>query len=154
MGVKFVTTEEISIVGVRFHKGDQNIGPHTGSLWSSNGTQLAHATFVNETVDGWQDVLFDDPVPMEPGQMYIASYHVPVGYYSAVNDYFETSITSGPVTALSGSEADGAANPHRHSFPAGAASRSPAELVRRGRCPWARQRSAPGRRQAWGIERC
>lgn len=107
VGVKFVTTEEISIVGVRFHKGDQNIGPHSGSLWSSNGTQLAHATFVNETVDGWQDVLFDDPVPMEPGQMYIASYHVPVGYYSAVNDYFETSITSGPVTALSGSEADG-----------------------------------------------
>ena len=108
VGVKFETSKDIFVVGVRFYKGDQNVGEHSGSLWNAaDGTQLAHATFSNESAQGWQDVLFSRPVAMRPGDRFIASYYVPIGYYSAVNEYFETSLTSGPVTALSGFEADG-----------------------------------------------
>ncbi len=108
VGVKFVTSEDISVVGVRFYKGNLNTGFHSGSLWDAKDRALlAQATFTSETEQGWQDVLFDAPVPMSPGDVYIASYFVPIGYYSAVNEYFATSVTSGPVTALSSSEADG-----------------------------------------------
>lgn len=103
VGVRFVTSEDISVMGVRFYKGDLNTGIHLGSLWDAGtGERLAQSQFTNETTSGWQDVLFDEPVAMSPGDVYIASYYVPVGYYSADNDYFfDNPVTVGPVTALS-----------------------------------------------------
>ena len=54
----------------------------------------------NETASGWQEVLFARPVAVQPGVTYVASYYTSSGYYSANNDYFNTNVVSGPVTAL------------------------------------------------------
>ena len=58
-----------------FYKSPSNTGIHIGNLWSVTGTNLAQATFINETASGWQEVLFGNPVQITAGTTYIASYH-------------------------------------------------------------------------------
>ncbi|WP_051866481.1 ice-binding family protein, partial [Streptosporangium roseum] len=53
-GVKFKAATAGIITGIRFYKGPQNTGTHTGSLWTSDGQLLASAPFANETASGWQ----------------------------------------------------------------------------------------------------
>jgi Domain of unknown function (DUF4082) len=90
LGVRFSSDLDGWVTGVRFYKGAGNTGAHTGSLWSSTGERLARATFTNETVTGWQTVVFDTPVPITAGTTYVASYHAPRGGYAADGGYFET----------------------------------------------------------------
>jgi uncharacterized protein DUF4082 len=98
LGVKFQTSVSGSVTAIRFYKGPQNVGPHTGNLWGADGTLLATATFTNETANGWQQVNFSNPVTLTPGATYIASYHTN-GYYSADPQSFFSTLTSGPLTA-------------------------------------------------------
>ncbi len=98
LGVRFSASTAGSIVGLRFWKDSVNIGPHTANLWSSTGTLAASATFANETVSGWQTVLFRTPVQIAPGTTYVASYHTN-GMYSAADGYFASPQVSGPLTA-------------------------------------------------------
>jgi hypothetical protein len=90
LGIKFTTDTDGVITGVRFYKGPQNTGIHTGSLWSSTGQQLATATFTNESSTGWQTVTFANPVPVTAGTTYIASYHAPAGHYSDTVDAYSS----------------------------------------------------------------
>ncbi|MDT3672206.1 MAG: DUF4082 domain-containing protein [Aromatoleum sp.] len=99
LGVKFVPSVAGQVTGIRFYKGPQNLGTHTGSLWTSTGTQLATATFTNESVSGWQQVNFASPVSVTPGTTYIASYFAPQGKYSINENYFNAAYTNGPLTA-------------------------------------------------------
>lgn len=102
LGTRFMTNEDIWVVGVRFYKGDLNTGQHLGSLWTSDGALLSSGMFVDETASGWQDLIFDDPVMMSPGVVYVASYFSPTANYSAENNYFDEALTTGPVTAIAG----------------------------------------------------
>jgi VCBS repeat-containing protein len=99
LGVQFQTSVSGTISGIRFYKGSQDIGTHTGQLWTSTGTLLATATFTNETVSGWQSVNFSSPVTLTPNTTYVASYHTNVGHYSVNTNYFTTNVVSGPLTA-------------------------------------------------------
>ncbi|WP_231510171.1 N,N-dimethylformamidase beta subunit family domain-containing protein, partial [Streptosporangium roseum] len=74
-GVKFKAAKAGIITGIRFYKGPQNTGTHTGSLWTSSGQLLASAPFTNETASGWQQVDFSTPVNIAANTTYIASYH-------------------------------------------------------------------------------
>ena len=56
LGVKFRSSSDGFITGLRFYKGPANTGPHIGNLWTSTGTLLGSATFSNETATGWQQV--------------------------------------------------------------------------------------------------
>ncbi|MFC4893239.1 DUF4082 domain-containing protein [Streptosporangium amethystogenes subsp. fukuiense] len=105
LGVKFKTTTAGTIDGIRFYKGPQNTGTHTGSLWTTDGQLLASAVFTNETASGWQQVNFPTPVEITPNTTYIASYHTTSGYWSVTRPYFTTQYANGPLIAL----ADGAA---------------------------------------------
>ena len=67
VGVRFKSDVNGWITGVRFYKGPDNTGVHTGSLWTDSGTLLATATFTGETADGWQTVSFGAPVPVTAG---------------------------------------------------------------------------------------
>jgi hypothetical protein len=58
LGVKFTALSDGFIKGIRFYKGPDNTGTHTGSLWTITGTLLASATFTDETSQGWQEVRF------------------------------------------------------------------------------------------------
>jgi Domain of unknown function (DUF4082)/Bacterial Ig-like domain (group 3)/Bacterial Ig-like domain/Bacterial Ig domain len=106
LGVKFQSSTNGYILGLRFYKGPSNTGTHVGSLWSSNGTLLAQATFTSESATGWQQVLFSTPVAIAANTTYVASYHTNTGYYSADDRYFANGgFSNGPLHAL----ADGVA---------------------------------------------
>src|SRR5690606_31236171 len=82
LGVKFTVDLDGYITGVRFYKGDGNVGTHIGNLWTSDGQLLATAVFSNETATGWQSASFGAPVPVQAGTVYVASYYAPNGHYS------------------------------------------------------------------------
>jgi VCBS repeat-containing protein len=96
LGVKFKSDSAGFITGIRYYKSVANNGTHVGHLWTSSGTQLAEVTFVNETQSGWQEALFNSPVPITADTTYIASYHTNVGHYAATNDYFTSASVDSP----------------------------------------------------------
>jgi hypothetical protein len=100
VGMKFTSSTNGEITGVRFYKGPTNTSTHIGDLWSSTGTLLANATFTNETASGWQQVNFVTPVKISAGTTYIVSYHTN-GNYSDTPYYFDTYLgpTNGSLTA-------------------------------------------------------
>jgi hypothetical protein len=102
LGVKFQSSVTGTISAIRFYKSPQDTGTHVGSLWKSDGTLMARATFTNETASGWQQVSFAAPVSIAANTLYIASYHFASGFYPADDTYFSTtSHTSGQLTAPS-----------------------------------------------------
>jgi VCBS repeat-containing protein len=100
LGVRFQSSVAGTVSGIRYYKGSQDTGTHTGQLWSSTGTLLANATFTNETTSGWQTLTFATPITLTAGATYVASYHTNVGHYSVSPGYFTSNVTSGPLTAL------------------------------------------------------
>jgi hypothetical protein len=98
LGVRFSSSVAGEVAGVRFYKGSQNTGSHTGSLWSPTGERMATGTFV-ETADGWQTLLFAGPVSIDAGTTYTVSYHTTVGYYSLTVDGYATPVSNPPLTA-------------------------------------------------------
>jgi hypothetical protein len=107
VGVKFRASQNGYIQGVRFHKGPGNTGVHIGRLWSSDGTNLAQATFTNESPSGWQQVLFAQPVAVTAGTTYVASYYAPDGHYTAGANGLSSAVTRGPLTALASGSSGG-----------------------------------------------
>ncbi len=99
VGMKFQSSVAGTVAGVRYYKSDLNIGPHTGSLWSSTGTRLATVTFTNESGVGWQAASFSNPVAITAGTTYVVSYHTNYGHYTATGNYFASPVTNGPLTA-------------------------------------------------------
>ncbi|GGF48072.1 hypothetical protein GCM10011321_43070 [Youhaiella tibetensis] len=106
LGVKFTVSADGTITGIKYYKSAQDLGTHTGSLWTSTGTLLATATFTNETASGWQVVTFNAPISVTAGVTYVASFHSN-GYYAADGNYFTNDHTSGPLTALSSASSGG-----------------------------------------------
>ncbi|MEO8631184.1 MAG: DUF4082 domain-containing protein, partial [Betaproteobacteria bacterium] len=101
VGVKFRSDVNGSITGIRFYKSSTNTGTHVASLWKTDGTRLAQATFTGESGSGWQQVSFATSVPIAAGTTYVASYHAPVGHYAGDNNYFtNTSVDNGTLHAL------------------------------------------------------
>ncbi len=107
VGVKFRTSVNGYITGIRFYKGSLNTGIHTGNLWSSSGQLLASATFTNETATGWQQVDFSTPVLVTANTVYVASYHTTSGYYAADSYYFSSSGVDNPPVHLLGDGVNG-----------------------------------------------
>ena len=99
LGLKFRSDTAGYITGVRFYKGIGNTGTHVGKLWSSTGTLLATATFVNETATGWQVVSFSTPVAIAANTTYIVSYYAPNGHYAFNSAYLATGLTNGNLRA-------------------------------------------------------
>ena len=89
-----------SVQGIRFYKGPDNTGTHTGSLWTVTGTRLATGTFTGESGAGWQTLMFSTPVDIQPNTTYVVSYYAPNGSYSASSGYFSNSADYGAMHAL------------------------------------------------------
>lgn len=106
LGMKFTASAGGQVTGVRFYKPVGATGPHTGSLWSANGTLLATVTFTYESNSGWQTATFSNPVTITKGTTYVASYST-TGSYVADANYFATAKTTGPLTALSSAASGG-----------------------------------------------
>lgn len=101
IGTSFTVTDAGFISGMKFYKGAGNTGTHVGTLWSGAGTALAQATFANESSTGWQTVMFDAPVAVDPGTVYVVSYVASAGGYAAGPGAFAASYSRGPLTVPS-----------------------------------------------------
>ncbi|TMV47084.1 DUF4082 domain-containing protein, partial [Thioclava sp. BHET1] len=99
LGMKFTASVNGTISAIRFYKGANDTGSHTGSLWSSTGTLLGNVTFTGETSTGWQVASFASPIAISAGTTYVASYHTNTGYYAADGNYFAAAVSSGALTA-------------------------------------------------------
>jgi hypothetical protein len=102
LGVKFRADGDGYILGVRFYKSAANTGTHSAHVWSpGTGTPLASATFTDESPSGWQQVLFNSPVPVSANATYIASYFAPSGHYSSNSNFFTSGgVDNAPLHAL------------------------------------------------------
>jgi len=102
LGLKFRSDREGLITGVRFYKvGPANSGVHVGHLWNSDGTPLGSVNFANETDSGWQQAIFENPIPIAANTTYVVSYFAPEGNYAATQHQFETSgVDNPPLRAL------------------------------------------------------
>jgi hypothetical protein len=107
LGMKFTSDTDGFITGIRFWKGSQNAGTHTGSLWSSTGQLLATATFTNETASGWQQVTFSTPVAVKAGATYIVSYHTTSSHITYVRGILAAAITNQQLHVPADTASDG-----------------------------------------------
>ncbi|WP_164545281.1 DUF4082 domain-containing protein [Antribacter gilvus] len=89
-----------TVHGIRFYKGAQNTGTHTGYLWSASGDLLASGTFADETATGWQTLFFDQPVTVTAGTDLVASYRAPAGHYAVTVDALAAPRVQGPLSTL------------------------------------------------------
>ena len=96
VGVKFRSDVSGFVTAVRFYKGAANTGAHVGHLWSEAGALLAEATFTNESVAGWQEVVLTTPVAIAANSVYIASYHAESGYFAFDSGFFSAGGTDSP----------------------------------------------------------
>jgi len=99
LGIAFSTSVAGNIVGLRFYKGSENLGEHTGYLYAENGDLLGELTFEDETASGWQEAYFDDEIPISACDTYVASYYAPNGKYSTTREYFEDGYNNPPLYA-------------------------------------------------------
>jgi hypothetical protein len=100
VGVKFRSSVDGFIKGLRFYKGLANTGTHIGHLWTREGILLDEVTFVDETESGWQQVMFPSPIAISANTTYVASYFSSAGIYAYTNNYFTDPVVNGPLTAL------------------------------------------------------
>lgn len=100
LGVRFQSSRDGWITGLRFYKSEANTGLHVGHLWSSDGLLLGIAAFTNETSSGWQEAPLAVPVQVVAGRSYIASYHTDQGHYARDPFYFEgPGVVTDPLSA-------------------------------------------------------
>jgi hypothetical protein len=100
LGMKFRASVTGVVTGVKFYKGAGNVGPHTVTLWSGTGAELAKEDAYFETASGWQSVLFKQAVPISANTTYVVSYHAFAGRYGATANQFASAVTSGPLKGL------------------------------------------------------
>lgn len=104
VGMKFRSSQNGFITGIRYYKGARAGGVHLGHIWNSNRQQLGEATFTSETESGWQEATFSTAIPVTANTTYIASYFSPSGDYAHSGSYFGQSIINGPLRALANGE--------------------------------------------------
>ena len=104
VGMKFKSSNDGYITGVRFYKATGDNGTHIGHLWSSSGTLLASVTFTGESASGWQQMSFPTPVAIEEDDTYIISYHSSANFYTATYNYFSNAVINGDLRALADGE--------------------------------------------------
>jgi hypothetical protein len=101
VGLKFRSDVLGQVSGVRFYKEEANVGPHTGNLWKTDGTNIGSVMFTEETDSGWQEARFPAPIEIEANTTYIVSYHTTSGHYAWSQGYFaEREVASSPLVAL------------------------------------------------------
>jgi hypothetical protein len=104
LGVKFTSSADGWVTGLRFYKAATNTGTHVGDLWTVGGQLLGTATFNSETASGWQQVTFPQAVHVTANTVYVASYHTNVGHESDDTGAFSgRTVASPPLTALESS---------------------------------------------------
>lgn len=95
LGVKVTALKAGNVNGIKFYKGPQNNGTHTGTVWNSSGSKLASVVFTGESASGWQTARLSTSVHVNANQTVTISYHAPRARYSSTGNYFTASQTHG-----------------------------------------------------------
>ncbi|MDC7744555.1 DUF4082 domain-containing protein [Rhizobium binxianense] len=101
LGMKFQADAAGWITAIRFYKGTDNTGPHSGYLWTASGTLLGSVAFNNETASGWQTAQLGQQIVIQADTTYVVSYSTN-GNYSATGNYFASDVTNGDLKAPGG----------------------------------------------------
>lgn len=77
-GIEFSSLVDGQITGIRYWKAaEEPAGGHVGRIWNvATQTQLALATFTNETSEGWQTAQLQTPLQITAGVKYMVTYNV------------------------------------------------------------------------------
>ncbi|WP_083583653.1 DUF4082 domain-containing protein [Rhodococcus zopfii] len=103
VATEFTTSSSGIVTAARFFQGAQNTGAVSATLWSADGTALG-TTPIDAGADGWREVPFDNPIPIQADRNYVISYRASGGHYSADPDAFGqgATVTTGWLTARRG----------------------------------------------------
>jgi len=99
MGVKITVDQPMRLTSIRFWKGSQETGTHTGTVWSSTGTQLASVTFTSETTSGWQEQALPTPLNLQAGNTYVVSVNANA-VFAGTSLGLASEIVSGPLRSV------------------------------------------------------
>ena len=93
LGMRFRPTQNGKITKLRYYREARDLYPHTGRLWSSDGTKLAEIVYPAQAKEGWQEVTLTSPISVLSGQDYIVSddnefwtVSKPSGFTSPINN--------------------------------------------------------------------
>ncbi|WP_344059087.1 DUF4082 domain-containing protein [Microbacterium pumilum] len=110
-GTRFRSSAAGVVTTIRFYKGNQNTGAHTGYVRNASGTVLAQVTFQNETASGWQTAVLSTPVRLTVGAEYRVTVYSASGRYAVTTSGLATTVTVGPLSTIGGIAGFGTANP-------------------------------------------
>jgi len=82
LGVKFTSTTDGWVTGVRYFRVAGSQLATKGTLWGADGTVLARAFFGSGSSSGWQTASLGSSVKITAGSTYVASYTLPQGGYA------------------------------------------------------------------------
>ncbi|NLE98437.1 MAG: DUF4082 domain-containing protein, partial [Propionibacterium sp.] len=99
LGVKFSSDTSGSVTGLQFYRSDLQKQAYTASLWDLNGTLLSQTTFPASSSEGWQTAALPDPVKVNKGRWYVASYLASDGQYVSTDDVFGSNWSKSPLNA-------------------------------------------------------
>ena len=103
VGTVFTADRDGIVSGVRFYKGDANIGTHVGRVYdASDGSVLAEVRFEGESGSGWQTATLSPVLDVTAGSSYTVSVHDPQGGYAVERQFFANPFVSGQLTATQG----------------------------------------------------
>jgi lysophospholipase L1-like esterase len=97
-GVKFTSTEQVTITGVSFFKSERN-NATIASIWDpTTGRRVSTGLVSDAQVNGWVTVDLTKPVIVDPGSTYIASFYSNRGGYSQEYNEYAKPVTDGAIT--------------------------------------------------------
>ena len=109
LGLKFQTTQPVTMTGIRLYRADP--GPLRAAVWSPDGTRLAEVDVPAADLpfeNGWEDVTFPSAISSTPGTTYIASYYTGSARYAYEHGFFsDSAYSAGPLVALQSVQGDG-----------------------------------------------
>ena len=103
LGFLFEVAVDGHIIGVRYYEGNFSnpLKSRVGDLWQVDGTKLAEKTFPAPSANGWQEVLFDSPIPIAPITPYMISVWMDRANWSADFGGFTNDVISGDIRVYS-----------------------------------------------------
>jgi hypothetical protein len=102
LGMAFTVDSPVQLTAISFYKSPGETGAHTGTLWTSDGSQLATVAFTNETASGWQQQALSAPVQLQPGVTYVVSVNANAFFVDTPGG-LATSQGTGPLHSVVGS---------------------------------------------------
>lgn len=114
-GMRFSSSVNGTITGIRYWRAASETGTHTGRIWSSTGTLLASVVFTGDTGSGWKTQALASPLAITAGTTYVVSVNANV-FYAYSGGGFNAAISNPPLSASIGA---GRFNDNAAAFPDG-----------------------------------